>query len=133
MSDKNYDPSEADQEKVEGGVNPKWSNLPTVSFRKLQRKTLGQILVESAALTEEQLELALKKQAQSSAKIGEILVEEDLLTEEDVLKALAYQLDLPYYARLPTNDIDPSLVDSIPIQFCRDHKILPIARFRLIR
>ena len=128
MSDENYDLSEADQEKVEGGANPKWSNLPTVSFRKLQRKTLGQILVESAALTEEQLDQALRKQAQTSAKIGEILVEEDLLTEEDVLKALAYQLDLPYYARLPTNDIDPSLVDSIPIQFCRDHKILPVAK-----
>ena len=35
---------------------PKWSNLPTVSFRKLQRKTLGQILVESESLTEEQLQ-----------------------------------------------------------------------------
>ena len=45
-----------------------------------------------------------------------------------MLKALALQLDLPYYDRLPINDIDPALVDSIPIQFCRDNKILPIAR-----
>ncbi len=116
---------------VDPPAQPKWSNLPTVSFRKLQRKTLGQILVESQALTEEQLGQALEKQQEPSsagAKIGEILVENDMISEEDVLRALAYQLDLPYYSRLPTNDIDPSLVDNIPIQFCRDHKILPVAK-----
>jgi len=109
-------------------AQPKWSNLPTVSFRKLQRKTLGQILVESQALSAEQLTQALEKQAETQAKIGEILIESDMISEEDVLRALAYQLDLPYYSRLPVNDIDPSLVDSIPIQFCRDNKILPVAK-----
>jgi general secretion pathway protein E len=107
---------------------PKWSNLPTVSFRKLQRKTLGQILVESQALSEEQLETALEKQKETNGKIGQILVENELVSEEDMLRALAYQLDLPYYARLPVNDIDPTLVDSIPITFCRDNKILPVAK-----
>jgi general secretion pathway protein E len=112
----------------EGDSSPKWSNLPTVSFRKLQRKTLGQILVESNALSEEALHSALQQQEETKGKIGEILVENELISEEDMLRALAYQLDLPYYARLPVNDIDPSLVDSIPIQFCRDNKILPVAR-----
>src|SRR5688572_10998956 len=83
---------------VDPPAQPKWSNLPTVSFRKLQRKTLGQILVESQALSEEQLSQALEKQAESHGKIGEILVEQDMISEEDVLRALAYQLDLPYYA-----------------------------------
>ncbi|RYZ84288.1 MAG: hypothetical protein EOP04_18310, partial [Proteobacteria bacterium] len=52
----------------------------------------------------------------------------DFVSEENMLRALAMQLDLPYYDRLPLNDIDPTLVDNIPIQFCRDNKILPIAR-----
>jgi general secretion pathway protein E len=108
--------------------SPKWVNLPTVSFRKLQRKTLGQILVETQTVSEEQLAKALEKQAQQGAKLGEILIENDIVSEEEILRALAYQLDLPYYARLPVNDIDPSLVDNIPIQFCRDNKILPIAK-----
>ena len=110
--------------KTGDGDQPKWSNLPTVSFRKLQRKTLGQILVESKALSESQLDEALEVQQEESGKLGEILVEKELVSEEDMLRALAYQLDLPYYARLPVNDIDPSLVDNIPIQFCRDNKIL---------
>ena len=45
-----------------------------------------------------------------------------------MLKSLAIQLDLPYYDRLPVAEIDPELVENIPIQFCRDHLILPIAR-----
>jgi general secretion pathway protein E len=108
--------------------NPKWSNLPTVSFRKLQRKTLGQILVESNALTEGALTEALEEQGDTKAKLGEILVEKELISEEDMLRALAYQLDLPYYARLPVHDIDATLVDNIPINFCRDNKILPVAK-----
>lgn len=116
------------KEATEVEASPKWSNLPTVSFRKLQRKTLGQILVESNALSEEALHTALVQQEETKGKIGEILVQNDLISEEDMLRALAYQLDLPYYARLPVNDIDPTLVDNIPIQFCRDNKILPVAR-----
>ena len=74
---------------------------------------------------------ALKDQStydEDQRKLGEVLVEKEFVTREDMLKALAIQLDLPYYDRLPINDIDPGLVDSIPIQFCRDNMLLPIAR-----
>ena len=109
---------------------PSWTRLPAVDFRNLEHRTLGQILVESSVVSEEQLEAALVAQEDSGGtkKLGEVLIERDLVTEEDMLKALAVQLDLPYYDRLPINDIDPALVDSLPIQFCRDNKILPIAR-----
>lgn len=107
-----------------------WAQLPSVDFRSLQHKTLGQILVESKTISAKQLEDALRVQSAegNTKKLGEVLVEKDFLKEEDMLRALALQLDLPYYDRLPLNDIDPTLVDNIPIQFCRDNKILPIAR-----
>lgn len=110
--------------------SPKWTNLPTVEFRRLQHKTLGQILVESSRITEHQLREALEDQRSrdDEIKLGQVLVENDFVSEEEMLRALAQQLDLPYYERLPVNDIDPVLVDNIPIQFCRDNKILPIAR-----
>lgn len=109
--------------------SPKWSHLPTVPMRKMAKKTLGEILTESTNITKDQLDEALRIQAsQAGSKLGEILIEKNLATEEDILRALAYQLDLPYYNRLPVNDIDPGLVDSIPIYFCRDNKILPVAR-----
>jgi general secretion pathway protein E len=120
----------ADVNRPEGEPSPRWSNLPTVSFRKLQRKTLGEILVESSTITPAQLQEALSEQKEggNKEKLGEILVSKEFVSEEDMLKALAFQLDLPYYTRLPINDIDPTLVDSIPINFCRDNRILPVAR-----
>lgn len=108
---------------------PSWTRLPTVEFRNLEHKTLGQILVENNTISQNQLEEVLEAQGnQPTKKIGEILVEKDMVSREEMLKALASQLDLPYYDRLPINDIDPSLVDNLPIQFCRDNLILPIAR-----
>lgn len=119
-----------DSQTEESTEMPRWANLPTVDFRSLQQKSIGQILVETRAISEKQLQEVLKDQAQEgqNKKIGQLLVEKSYVTEDDMLKALALQLDLPYYDRLPINDIDPSLVDNIPIQFCRDNKILPIAR-----
>ena len=107
------------------------TELPTASshFSKVSSRSLGQILVQSSTITEEQLEEALATQSsQAGKKLGEILVDKDLLSEEDMLRALAEQLDLPYYDKLPVADIDPSMVINIPIQFCRDNQILPIAR-----
>src|SRR3989338_498492 len=92
------------------------------------RKSLGQILIESAALTEEQLKEALSQQQSSKKKLGEILIDRAFVTEENMLRALARQLELPYYEKLPISEIDPSLVENIPIQFSRDNLILPIAR-----
>ncbi len=104
------------------------TNLSEMISRKIQSKSIGQILIENKALKSEQLDEALSKQASTGQRLGQILIENSYVTEEDMLKALAYQLDLPYYDRLPVNDIDPSLVDNLQIQFCRDNKILPIAR-----
>ena len=113
-----------------GQPQPKWTRLPTVDFRQLEHRTLGQILVESQTISESQLQevLEVQRRSEDGRKLGEILVEKELVSEEDMLRALATQLDLPYYDRLPVNDVDPGLVDHIPIQFCRDNKILPIAR-----
>lgn len=96
-------------------------------FRKLQRKGLGEILIQSSSLTKEQLDEALERQRSEKKKLGEILIDSEFVTQEEMLKALALQLDLPYYDKLPIQDIDPSMVDNIPIQFSRDNLILPIA------
>lgn len=109
---------------------PRWTKLPAVNFRSLEHKTLGQILVETSVISENQLQEALKEQRErhKDKKLGEVLVEKEIISEDDMLRALAIQLDLPYYDRLPVNDIDPALIDNIPIQFCRDNRVLPIAR-----
>jgi len=114
-------------------AQPRWTQLQEVSFRKLQLKGVGQILLDSSKLTEEQLADALEEQGQmeDGPKLGEILIKKEYVTEDDMLRALAYQLDLPFYERLPIDEIDPLLVEDIPIQFCRDNRVLPVARDEL--
>ncbi|MBC61365.1 MAG: type II secretion system protein GspE [Zetaproteobacteria bacterium] len=110
------------------------SNLKNVTpgqrpFRDLQKKPLGEVLIKTGTITQDQLDDALQAQKTSYGKrLGDILVEKEYVTEDEMLKSLAIQLDLPYYDRLPVAEIDPELVENIPIQFCRDHLILPIAR-----
>ena len=97
-------------------------------FHRVQRRNLGEILIEAKLITQEQLEEALRVQEAEKKRLGEILIERQILTDEQMLKAVALQLDLPYYDKLPVNEIDPELIKDIPIQFSRDNLILPIAR-----
>lgn len=96
----------------------------------LKNKPVGQILVETAQLTEEQLKQALNHQQEHvpHQEIGEILKDLGYVSEDQLLVALAKQLDLRYYERLPIDDMDPSLVADIPMYFCKEHLIVPIAK-----
>ncbi len=116
--------SSADHLKVESRKDAFRTNL----FHKVQRRNLGEILIEGKFITPEQLQEALQIQEVEKKRLGEILIEKEILTEEQMLKALALQLDLPYYDKLPVNEIDPDMIKDIPIQFSRDNMILPIAK-----
>ena len=95
------------------------ANQPDVNFRKLAKTGLGEILISRGKLTPDKLQEALALQKDHKGKkLGEILIENEFVTSEDMLRALAVQLDLPFYDRLPVNDIDPSLVEELNIQFC---------------
>ena len=74
MSDKNVENPITDKE-VKAEETPRWMKLPTVDFRSLQHKTIGQILVENEAISEKQLEEALKDQStydEDQRKLGEV-------------------------------------------------------------
>ena len=55
---------------------------------------LGDLLVETGAITQEQLERALQKQKKTNLKLGETLVDEGIITEDDIAVALSRQLNL---------------------------------------
>ena len=94
----------------------------------LRRKSFGEIVKEVAGVSEIQLNEALAEQGADSNKLGEILLQKKFIKEAQLAQCLAIQLELPYYTQLPVEEIDPGLVRGIPIQFCRDNLILPIAR-----
>ncbi|OGX17371.1 MAG: hypothetical protein A2105_04755 [Omnitrophica WOR_2 bacterium GWF2_63_9] len=57
---------------------------------------LGNILVKSGLITQEQLGKALALQQGTTKRIGELLIELGLVTELDITIALSKQLGIPY-------------------------------------
>jgi type IV pilus assembly protein PilB len=90
-------------------------------------KKLGEILIERGCLTHQQLEEALKEQAgaPSHSKIGEVLVKKGWVTHDDIKKALAVQSGIATFD-LSGYIIDPEIVKTIPEDFARKYRIMPV-------
>ena len=89
-------------------------------------RPIGEILRAMAGLTPEKLEEGLSLQAEKGGRLGEVLVSIKAVTDEEVVKALSLQLDLPYLARIFTEEVDPELVKRVPINFAKQARILPL-------
>ncbi|NMO21596.1 type II secretion system ATPase GspE [Pyxidicoccus fallax] len=91
-------------------------------------RPLGEILRALVpSLTEAKIQEALSVQTEKGQRLGEALVGLKAVTEEDVAKALGHQLDLPYLARIFTEEVDAELVKRIPINFAKQSQILPLS------
>src|SRR5581483_3209347 len=62
-----------------------------------RRMKLGELLIATGKITEEDLDLALKLQTQNRKKLGEILVEEGFCAEEDVARIVKFQIEEEIY------------------------------------
>ena len=95
------------------------------------RPRLGDLLVRQGFLTPEQLQQALKLQAEGegSKLLGEVLVEREFCTEEQVLECLAVEFKLPF-VKLDTRMFDPKTVELLPREFIEKHIVLPLFKLR---
>lgn len=88
---------------------------------------IGQILINSGDITEEQLEEVLEKQRNSDTKkrIADILIEDKIVTEQQVCRALEKQLFMPY-VDLDTITIPDELSGLIPEEMAQKNMVVPI-------
>lgn len=63
----------------------------------IQKKRLGQLLVEKCLLSEEQLMECLAEQQQTKEFLGQMLLRKGLVEEEALFQCLAEQMQLEYY------------------------------------
>ncbi|MEE9386285.1 MAG: ATPase, T2SS/T4P/T4SS family [Nannocystaceae bacterium] len=89
------------------------------------RRRLGEILVEAAAITSPQLEEALASQHLEQNRIGAALVGLKYCTEEDVCRGLGEQFGLPVCERVSVDEVDDELVEKLPMGYARDNDLLP--------
>lgn len=94
----------------------------------MQDKSLGNILLEQNALTEAQLQEGLLVQREKGIKLGEALVQLRFLNKEGILKAISYQLGMPYLNKINVDSIAGDLVQEVPINFAKKNDIIPLAK-----
>ncbi|MCM1185509.1 MAG: Flp pilus assembly complex ATPase component TadA [Lachnoclostridium sp.] len=86
---------------------------------------LGEALVLSNLITEEQLQQALEEQKGSGKRLGEFLVDKNLVTEDLLAQVLSAQLGYPII-ELQNIDIPPEVKGLVPASRLKEKKILPI-------
>jgi general secretion pathway protein E len=89
-------------------------------------RKLGEILSEQNQVAGETIDEALAHQQERGGRIGEILVSMKAVNSKDVLHALSKQLDLPVVEEIESGSIDPELVSGIPINFAKQHLVVPL-------
>ena len=94
-------------------------------MKNIKKKKLGDLLVESKKVTDEQLKKILTKQKESGMRLGEMLVEEGLTTENDILSVLEVQLGIPR-VYLDFVNVDEEALKAIPESLASKYNLLPI-------
>lgn len=88
---------------------------------------LGQILVNSNIISEEQLKQALNLQKKEGGRLGTNLIKLGFITEENLVTFLSKQYGVPSI-NLSDHKIDPSVIKLVPYEIARKYLIIPIAR-----
>lgn len=93
-----------------------------------KRERIGDILQRLSQVGEKEIEEALDIQREKGNRIGEILLRSKHIKEVDLLKALSAQFQIPLLQNLTEEEIDKTLVSSVPISFLKRHILLPYHR-----
>ena len=88
-----------------------------------KRKRLGDLLVESNAITNEQLEYALANKSRDE-KLGDFLIKQNYLTEQQLIEVLEFQLGVPHI-NLSQVAIDQEILHLVPGELAKRAYIMP--------
>ena len=88
---------------------------------------LGQMLIASNIISEEQLRQALNLQKKDGGRLGTNLVKLGHVTEDNLVSFLSKQYGVPAI-NLSEYTIDPPVIKLIPIEMARKYLIMPVTR-----
>lgn len=92
-----------------------------------KRKKVGEILLSSGIITEDQLQHALQVQQLKKQRIGEILVSFGYVTKEQITEALAIKLNMDIVI-CSDYTIDDEIKKLIPKEIAKKHNIFPLGK-----
>ncbi|WP_426449721.1 GspE/PulE family protein [Paenibacillus sp. S-38] len=93
----------------------------------LVKKRLGDLLVESGIISEDQLKEALAEQRNTKQKLGDLLITQGYITEQQLIEVLEFQLGIPHVS-LYKFQIDPAITQIIPESMARRYQAIPLQK-----
>ena len=93
---------------------------------KQPRKRLGDILLESGVITEEQLNLILERQRATGKRLGQVLIDDGIVSENKIAEVLAIQLKLPLIS-LARYRPDPEALKVLPQNVAERYLVVPLS------
>ena len=90
----------------------------------IERKRLGDILVNTGAITDTQLSEALKMQKVVGKKLGEILVEQNIVSEDTIIDSIEMQTGIKKID-LNSVDFDRKAITLISQKLCEKYILIP--------
>ena len=88
---------------------------------------IGQLLVATRAITQDQLDQALDEQQRTGALLGDVLVSMQFVSDEHLAQAIAQEARVPYDS-LEKTTLDPEAAGLISETRARDGLVLPLSR-----
>lgn len=90
------------------------------------KPSLGQVLLDSKLITNEQLDQVLTmQQSGDTRRLGTILIDQEWITAESLALSLSIHLNLPF-ADLSRQTISPELTRIIPENIARRYQLIPV-------
>src|SRR5262252_1009081 len=86
---------------------------------------LGDLLLKSKLINQDQLDAALKSQREEGGKLGEALVRIGAVNENDITETLSQQFGVPSID-LGSFEIDPGVIKIVPGDVARKYGVLPV-------
>jgi type IV pilus assembly protein PilB len=93
----------------------------------LKRKRIGDLLIETNVITEEQLMDALLQQKSSGLRLGDQLVAMNIVDEDTIIQVLEFQLGIKK-VNLYELEIDRKLINIIDEELARKYQLLPLKK-----
>ena len=95
-----------------------------MELKKLEKKLIGEILLEEGYAEREEIKKALQIQKREGGLIGEIMIREGWLAEEQLMMALSKQLSLPFI-QLSNYKVNRSASKVIPKEIAERYSLFP--------
>ncbi|UCE66610.1 MAG: Flp pilus assembly complex ATPase component TadA [Candidatus Zixiibacteriota bacterium] len=89
------------------------------------KKRIGELLVESKAISPQQLKIALDRQKTTGQRIGQVLISLGMISEEKLMQITAQKLDIPQ-VNLEDMVIDREVASIIPVDMAKKHLLIPL-------